>query len=81
MNLAWEDPVLEADPYRAFETAVRTARAVSHERKLEVYVARAFAVFADALGASVDLARVQAREIETLKATVRRLQGVTFGDP
>ncbi len=74
-GLDWEPPApAETDPYRAFETAVRVARAASHERKLEAPVARAFAAVADALAKAIDLARVQQREIEALK-------GVTFGDP
>ena len=74
-GLAWEEPApVETDPYRAFEAAVREARAASHERKLEAPVAKAFAAFADALAKAIDLARVQQREIAALR-------GVTFGDP
>lgn len=69
-GLAWDDPApVETDPYRAFETAVRAARAGSHERKLDASVAKAFEAFAEALAKAVDLARVQQREIAALKAT------------
>ena len=42
---------------------------------------RALAAFADALAKAIDLSRVQQREIEAMKAIVRRVEGVTFGDP
>ena len=59
-GLDWE-PTPDPDPCRAFETALRVARAATHERKLDPPVAKAFAAIVDALDAVRDALRVQQR--------------------
>ena len=63
-----------ADPFRAFEAALRVARAATHERKLDPPTARAFAAFIEAADAAKDAFR-------SLDARLRRIEGRFFGDP
>ena len=54
---------IDPDPYRAFESALRAARAATHERKVDPPIAKALAAIADALDKAKVLFRAQQREI------------------
>ncbi len=79
--VAYVDPPMPLDPVRAFEDAVRVARAASHERKLDAPVAKAFRAYDDVLAALVDLVRGKDREAAELRRRLTRIEGATFGDP
>ena len=65
------DPVdakpAEMDPLRAFEIALREARAATHERKLEAPVARAFASIIEALDKARDAFRAHERRAKAIE--------------
>ena len=69
------------DLARAFETAVREARAASHSHRLDTATQRALNALVAAFEAQVDLIRVRDRELADLRDRVDRIAGVTFGDP
>ena len=69
---------VETDPYRALEATVRTARASSHSRRLDPPIQAALNGLADALGAVVDLARVQQRKLDEL---AREIEGIEVDGP
>ncbi len=69
------------DLARAYESAVREARAASHSQRLDTAVQRAMNSLVAAFEAQVDLSRDRDRRIAELTVRVDRLAGVTFGDP
>ncbi len=69
------DPV--TDPVRAFEEAVRIARATSHSRRLDTAVQAALQALVAVAEAQVDLVRVRDREIAELR---KRVDCIEAGD-
>ena len=71
---------LPADPIRVLEAAAYTARAASHERRLEAPapVALAFVKQGEAMTAVVDALRVMSRRVAELEA---RLSQSVRADP
>ncbi len=59
---------VKSDALRAFEEALRVARAATHERKLERPIAEAFRAMIGALHAGADILRTHERALAELRA-------------